>query len=260
MDVKILVATHKKYWMPGDDVYLPLHVGRDGRGDLGYVGDDSGENISAKNPSYCELTGLYWAWKNLTCDYIGLCHYRRYFARTIWRRGLERKKKVILRREDYESLLRRYDVILPVKRRYFIETVRSHYGHAHNGRDIDDVGTVIEELFPEYSRAFVDVMARRSLYLLNMFVMRRRLFDDYCGWLFPLLSELERRVDISGYVGRQTRVFGFLGERLFNVWLEKQKFRKVEIPVINLENVNWPRKIASFLKRKVQGEQGGSWR
>ena len=80
MDIKILVATHKKYWMPKDDIYFPIHVGREGKADLGYIGDNTGDNISAKNANYCELTGLYWAWKNLKCDYIGLCHYRRYFA------------------------------------------------------------------------------------------------------------------------------------------------------------------------------------
>ena len=80
MDIKILVAVHKPYWMPADDVYLPLHVGKSGKEDIGFAGDDTGENISHKNANYCELTGLYWAWKNLAADYIGLCHYRRYFT------------------------------------------------------------------------------------------------------------------------------------------------------------------------------------
>ena len=72
MDIKILVATHKKYDMPSEDIYLPIHVGREGKEDLGYQGDNQGENISLKNSNYCELTGLYWAWKNLQCDVIGL--------------------------------------------------------------------------------------------------------------------------------------------------------------------------------------------
>ena len=84
--VKIVVATHKKYEMPKDGMYLPLHVGAEGKKDsngnaldLGYQKDNTGENISKKNASYCELTGLYWAWKNLKDDYIGLEHYRRHF-------------------------------------------------------------------------------------------------------------------------------------------------------------------------------------
>ena len=70
MDIKILVATHKKYWMLSDSCYLPLHVGREGKQDLGYIGDNTGDNISSKNPYFCELTGIYWAWKNLHADYI----------------------------------------------------------------------------------------------------------------------------------------------------------------------------------------------
>ena len=85
--VKIIVATHKKYQMPKDDMYLPLHVGAEGKKDangneldLGYAKDNSGDNISNLNSSFCELTGLYWAWKNIDTDYIGLAHYRRHFS------------------------------------------------------------------------------------------------------------------------------------------------------------------------------------
>jgi len=79
-NIKIIVASHKKYQMPEDDMYLPLHVGAEGKEKLGYQGDNTGDNISIKNPYFCELTGLYWAWKNLEADYIGLVHYRRYFS------------------------------------------------------------------------------------------------------------------------------------------------------------------------------------
>lgn len=79
MDIKVIVAAHKPYRMPQDSMYVPLHVGRalDDQ-DLGWQGDNTGDNISLKNPYYCELTGLYWAWKNLKADAIGLVHYRRF--------------------------------------------------------------------------------------------------------------------------------------------------------------------------------------
>ena len=81
IDVKIIVATHKEAEVPQDStLYLPIHVGREGKKDIGFIGDNTGDNISSLNPYYCELTGLYWAWKNLDCDYLGLVHYRRYFA------------------------------------------------------------------------------------------------------------------------------------------------------------------------------------
>ena len=78
MNIKIIVATHKKYWMPEDSMYLPVHVGAAGKAGIGYQRDDTGKNISDKNPNFCELTGLYWAWKNLKADYVGLAHYRRH--------------------------------------------------------------------------------------------------------------------------------------------------------------------------------------
>ena len=80
MDITIIVAAHKPYAMPADRMYLPLHVGAEGKEPFGFTGDNTGEHISEKNPTFCELTGLYWAWKNLESNYLGLAHYRRHFA------------------------------------------------------------------------------------------------------------------------------------------------------------------------------------
>ncbi|MCC8121248.1 MAG: DUF4422 domain-containing protein, partial [Oscillospiraceae bacterium] len=80
MDVKIIVAAHKVYRMPEGDIYLPVQVGAYRKPSIGYARDDSGDHISGKNPSYCELTGLYWLWKNVSAEYYGLVHYRRLFA------------------------------------------------------------------------------------------------------------------------------------------------------------------------------------
>lgn len=248
MDIKIIVAAHKKYWMPEDSVYLPLHVGKYGKADLGYQGDDKGNNISYKNANYCELTGLYWAWKNLECDYIGLCHYRRYFGKkSIW---ITDKKKKILSQKDYEKLLKDYNVIVPVQRNYYIETVQSQYEHAHYKNDLEIIENIVAEDYPDYLNAFHKIMQGKTLHLYNMFVMRKTDFNSYCEWLFTILFKFEGKCDISQYDTYQARVFGFLGERLFNVWLEKNNLRKIEISVINLEPVNWIDKGIKFLQRK----------
>lgn len=236
--------------MPEDDVYLPIHVGRAGKADLGYVGDNTGDNISSKNTNYCELTGLYWAWKNLKCDYIGLCHYRRYFAHTVSGSDMEKKKLAILQRTDYEKLLKQYDVILPKQRNYFIETVRSQYEHAHNKNDLALTEQIVAELYPEYSEAFCKVMGRTKLHIFNMFVMKKEKFDEYCQWLFTILFELEKRIDVSNYNQYEARVFGFISERLFNVWLEEQVLKVKEIDVVFLEKIDWFDKGIKFLKRK----------
>ena len=250
MNIRILIATHKKYWMPSDEVYMPIHVGREGKEDLGYIGDNTGENISIKNPNYCELTGLYWAWKNLDCEYIGLCHYRRYFVHKSKSSKLEDKKQAIFIKDDYERLLQQYDVVLPKKRNYFIETVRSQYEHAHNKRDLDEIEKIIRTQYPSYIEAFEKVMNSRKLYIYNMFAMNKTLFNEYCTWLFDILFTLEKRIDITNYDKYNARVFGFLSERLFNVWLEKKQLKIKTVNVIFLEKINWIKKGKDFLKRK----------
>ncbi|MCI7478154.1 MAG: DUF4422 domain-containing protein [Selenomonadales bacterium] len=97
--------------MPTDPVYLPVHVGAEGKASIGYTPDNTGDNISSKNPHFCELTGLYWAWKNLDADYLGLVHYRRYFTRKEVH-NIEAKKDQILTEKEWQQLLAEHPVIL----------------------------------------------------------------------------------------------------------------------------------------------------
>lgn len=253
MNIKILVATHKKYWMPEDEVYLPIHVGKEGKQDLGYVGDNTGDNISIKNPNYCELTAIYWAWKNLEADYIGLVHYRRYFTKHNLR-NCEKKKQDILTKNDFENILKDVDIIVPDKRKYYIETIRSHYNHSYYEKDLNETECIIKEMYPEFSRAFNKVMNRTWAHMFNMFVMRKDYFDEYCEWLFTILFELEKRIDISNYTVMEARVFGFISELLLDVWLETKQIDYKEINVSFMEKQNWLKKGGLFLKRKVLGK------
>lgn len=256
MDIKILVATHKKYWMPNDDVYLPIHVGKEGKEDLGYIGDNTGENISNKNANYCELTGLYWAWKNLNCDYIGLCHYRRYFSKRKFSKDFLIYKNFndignfALNKDKYISLLEKYDIILPYKVYLDGYTTYEYYKKHHNIRDLIECQKIINNIYPEYKEAFNKVMMQNEIYLCNMFVMNRKLFDDYMKWLFTVLFELEKRIDISNYDNYQARIFGFLSERLFNVYIEKEKnnLKIKEVPIIFAREVSFIKYIKYRMK------------
>lgn len=255
MDIKILVATHKKYNMPKESMYLPIHVGCEGKEELGYTGDNTGDNISLKNPNYCELTALYWAWKNLQCEYIGLCHYRRYFTmQNLVKRKMkiDNKLDLILTKNQVEELLSKHDVILPQKRNYYIETIETHYKNAHHIEDLKKVEEIIEIDYPEYVDSFKSVMNGKTLHLYNMFIMKKYDFDNYCEWLFNILFELEKRVDISNYNNYQKRIYGFLSERLFNVWVIKQGLNIQETPVLNMEKIEWSKKIKNFLIRKFK--------
>jgi len=262
--ITIIIAAHKKYRMPEDPIYFPLHVGAEGKKDaeghdldLGYVKDNTGDQISLRNPNFCELTGLYWAWKNLDTDYLGLVHYRRYFS---WKKKSQDPFENILTGGEAAELLEKYKVLVPRKRRYFIETLYSHYDHTHFKEHLDTTREIITKQCPEYLACFDKVMKQRWGYMFNMMVMPHDLVGEYCTWLFDILFELEREVKEKGmedYSPFQARLYGRVSEIIFNVWILRMRETGVlkaedirEVPYIYMEKVNWSSKIASFLKAK----------
>lgn len=256
---RIIVATHKRFQMPEDkDLYIPIQVGSEGKEDLGYQPDNQGVHISHLNPYYCELTGLYWAWKNLECDYLGLVHYRRYFTskRHSYREAIS-MDDIILSKSEVKNLMSNYDVIVPKKRKYYIETLYSHYAHTHDVNHLDVTRQIVSELRPDYIEAFDQVMKQRSGYMFNMFIMSKENVAAYCEWLFPIIDELYRRLDITDYSAFDARLFGRISERLFNVWLAKQDLRVKEIPFIYMEKIDLIQKGRSFLQAKFFGKKYG---
>ena len=249
MNAKIIVASHKAYRMPPDPLYLPLQVGAALHDPLPYDGDNTGEQISEKNNTFCELTGLYWVWKNLDADAIGLCHYRRYFAGK--HAGKTRDKwERILSLKEAQSLLTEAPVLLPKKRNYYIETGYSQYAHAHHEEHLVATRSILSERYSAYVSAFDKTLKRTKGHRFNMFVMKRDLLDDYCSWLFDILFELEKRLDITGYSDYDKRVFGFVAERLLDVWIETNRISYRELPVLHMESQHWLKKGTAFLKRK----------
>ena len=270
MNIKVLVATHKPYFMPADDMYVPVQVNAAANGhfDASVTGerfefDDTGDNISLKNPYYCELTALYWGWKNLECDYMGLVHYRRYLGGTEKAAAAvnktEKNWNSILSGKQTKALLEELSkqdvfVILPKKRFYIIETLYSHYAHSHYEADLIETADVIFNNFPEYSNTYTEVMKRRSSHMFNMCIMRRDILDEYCRWLFDVLGLVEAQLDISSYSDFDKRVFGRLSELLLDVWITKNNISYHELPLINIEGENWPHKILLYLRRKIRPE------
>lgn len=240
--------------MPTDDIYFPIHVGKYGKQDLGLAGDDSGENISSKNPNYCELTGVYWAWKNLDADYIGLAHYRRHFTMHKLGGSSETKKKYVLSRGQLESLLKGADIIVPNRRNYFIESNYSHYVHAHRQEGLDKVCEIIRRRYPAYTDACKQVMHRSWAHMFNMFIMKKEYFYQYCAWLFDILSEVEGTVDISDYSASEVRIYGYLSELMLDIWLDANRLKYKEIPAMYMERRSWMKKGTKFLIRKLRGK------
>lgn len=258
MKTTILIATHKLYTMPTDSMYVPIHVGKELSSiSLPYCGDNTGNHISMKNPHYCELTALYWAWKNISSDYVGMVHYRRHFIceKNFKLYFIKNKFPYILKENELESILNEYDIVLPKLRNYYIETNYSHYIHAHPAESLDKTQEIIHSLFPEYDIAFQTVMERTKAHMFNIFLMKKEIFDNYCQWLFTILFELEKQLDISSYDSYNQRIFGFVSELLLDVYLLKHNFIYKELPVIFMENEHWIRKIFAFLKRKFLSEK-----
>ena len=255
-DIKIIVATHKKYRMPDDSMYLPLQVGKEGKKSLGYKEDNVGENISEKNPYFCELTGLYWAWRNLEAKYIGLVHYRRHFTTTRKMPKKEEKKfGVILSEEETKKILKNVDIILPKARNYYIENLYSHYEHTMHIEPLDETRKIIEEKFPEYLEEFDKLHKRTSAHMFNMFIIKRDILNEYCTWLFDILFELEKRIDVTKYDAFHARFFGRVSELLLDVWINKNKLKYEEVKVMDMQNVNWIKKGYSFLMAKFTGKK-----
>lgn len=243
LDTRIYVMTHKKYTKPDNEEYISLHVGREGKEDLGYLGDNSNDNISNKNRNYCELTGLYWLWKNVQCDMIGICHYRRYFF----------KDRKVLSKEYIEHILGTYDLILPTSSGSPYKDTFQHYEEKHVIRDLLTCEEVIKEKYPAYSDSFQWCMKTNLFSVGNMMIARKEVFDEYCLWLFDILFEVEKRIDISSYDEYQSRVMGFLSERLLRVWLLMQDYKIKEevVKMIDLEELENGIKLVQLKYRYV---------
>lgn len=258
-EITVAVATHKKYRMPSDGVYLPLQVGKSAHPEscLGFETDDSGDNISELNPYFSELTGLYWIWKNCTSKYKGIVHYRRHFSRpglfnTLgFRNGFVR----IAREDDFRSLLKKYDIIVPRPRNYVIETVYSHYAHTLPVEQLDTTREILNGFCPKYLKAFDEQMKSRKAHMFNMFIMRDSLMNEYCSWLFPILDELMKCIDPDKYDAFNARYPGRISEILLDVWLNTNHYKYVEMPTVSPEPVNWLKKGAGFLMAKFMGKK-----
>ncbi len=253
MEIKIIVATHLQCEMPKDALYLPVQVGKALHDDrnFGFQCDNEGDNISAKNPYYSELTAIYWAWKNCTADYIGLVHYRRLFSLCRRKHSLD----YVLNSAEAQQLCQHYDLILPKRRRLFIETVYSHYDHTFDGKQFDGARIVLEQCCPEYMPAFDKSMQRRAEHLYNKFIMKREHFDKYCTWLFPILEKIEAQYDLEKMDPFQARVIGRVSERLLDVWVIKNNLKYKEIDYVHLGNRNIVRKVYGFIMAKFFGRK-----
>ena len=206
--VQILVVTHKQYNRSVlDDCYKTVSVSPDYEGD--YC-DWEGENISKKNPYYCELTAMYWGWKNLKCDICGINHYRRYFFKNIYAKDVA---STVLRQKDIVHILSYKDVILPLP---FVPRPKSSAA---------SINSFVSFLMRAETKGLIDFDFIRPFqrYLsagfypgCNMFIAKKTTYDAFCQWLFPLLLELEDYLQEKNQYDK--RCIGYWSEHLVSFY------------------------------------------
>lgn len=203
--LKILIACHKKTAVYADDVYTPIQVGKALHPDLdlGYICDNTGDNISSKNASYCELTAQYWGWKNIDCEYIGLAHYRRFF---------EPKFTA----DNVEQLLGEGDVILG-KPFHFGCSIDQFWMSKLIPEDVTILYLILKKYYPMDFLHAEKYLTGNLFYPCNMFVCKKELFDAFAQWQFDVLGKVEQVLPLSNY-SREHRIFGYMAEALLPIY------------------------------------------
>lgn len=231
VNIIIYVLTHKKFNLEENNIYKPLFNGSALQKDtFGYLRDDFGENISKLNPYYAEMTGEYWVWKNSNADIIGFCHYRRYFAKNILLKKLEK--------DDIEEILNDYDIILPNKAHMGmtnIEDIKKTREYLNYGPYLEEyckLRTILEEYYPDYVPYYDEMLNSKECYWFNMFICKKELANDYFTWVFDILEKVKDKIDFKKYDENQRRILGFLSERLINVYVKKNNLKIKEKPTL----------------------------
>ncbi len=228
------VVTHKPFFQALPENYKTIVVGNHNLVLPNSIHDNTGDNISKKNKNYCELTALYWIWKNdTTSDIVSLNHYRRLFLNN----SLFLDRKSLLDSKKEIRLLKNHDILLPFPMILMHLTVKDLLLRSRvRQKDLTELRLVILEKWPDYLAAYDEVMNGYEASYCNLFSMKKDLLNSYCEWLFDILFELEMRIDLSDYSEYESRIFGFLSERLINVWVRKNQLKVKYLDVLETEN------------------------
>lgn len=234
--VKILVTYKERHKVLESDILTPIQTGRAIADEIfeDMIGDDTGDNISDLNSSFCEFTSIYWAWKNYNKlgnpDYIGFMHYRRHF---IFNENFQSEvtdrltefnvldeeylNKCQIKDEKIKSVISQYDCIIP--KPYKQPRVYEQYANGHHINDYDKTLEILHEKYPEFKKIAEEYNSSEYPFFFNMFIFKRNEFFEYCKWLFDILFEVHKNIDVSQYDEYQKRAVGFLGERLTGIYI-----------------------------------------
>ena len=268
--IKIFVTYKNRNKIIESDIITPIQTGRSIANEIfeEMIGDDTGDNISDRNPKYSELTAQYWAWKNYdkigNPDYIGFMHYRRHFIFDNKKYHPDALGMVSFDRidDDYleknniynSEMIRKYidsnDIVVgnPVDCRRFLELQHKHprdafcYNSDLHAADYDLMNTVVEQLYPEYKKTIDICEHGYKQYWYNMFIMRRDVFFKYCKFWWSIISVLEKKIDTTMYPENALRILGYLSERLLGLFImhEYSNYKIKEAPMAFIKNTYAP--------------------
>ena len=242
-DFAVYVVTHKPTPHEGKlpAGYKIIQAGHALNPDLGYIGDDIGDNISKLNPYINELTALYWMWKNTTHSVIGLCHYRRFFTDA---RDARFAYEKILTQKVALGILESYDIIL-FRGCAVVDLVGGIVINSRSTINVKIVQTILKKhllrTHADYLDAFESVFTNIESYDKNMFITRRNIFNAYCEWLFSFLldatEEILETIPLKEAQGNSKRLIGFFAEYMFTVWLMKHNLRIKELNIMTVPGI-----------------------
>ena len=252
-----------------DPLYINVRCGAmfDNRKNIFMQGDNTGDNISYKKESYCELTVQYWAWKNIEADYYGLCHYRRYFSFNeeeavdditvdIFENFINEKKIKKYRLDDHdylEKILKEYDII--VSRPYEVTPAYKNLIEQYSSvkylykEHIDLMMDILKNDYPEYYQSAKNYMFSNKFISCNMFIMNKKLFNEYSEFLFGILEKLEKTIDMTKLSYEGKRLYGHLGERLLGIFIN-YKVKTIKVKYLQKIFFEHPKKIKEITQIK----------
>lgn len=238
--MKIYVVTHKPVQLDNlglDECYSVIRVGAYSKENNALLSDATGNNIAQKNPNYCELTAQYWIWKNdIKSKVIGMCHYRRYFTT----HPISVNPKYFLKEKDIDTIMKFYEAIVPLNQSYCMGAYNKYLCCGFE-KDLETTKEAIRDLYPDYIPYYEKHFENSPSFRLgNMIVMKRAVFDSYCEWLFNVLHYVEEHTDLTGYSVQEARIYGYLSERLLNVWLSANSIKCKALRIVNTEEPHTP--------------------
>lgn len=235
--VDIYIISHKPYKMVESEVFTPIFTERGiVSNDYNILCSDEGDNIASENPLYAEYSTYYWVWKNRKIpEYVGFFHYRRYLSFKDNVIGTNNFNDAIDKygweKEELENLLENCDVVLPTSLNFGkmgLGNMLSQYNLSHKSLYLNTALEIIKEKYPSYEVDCFTALSSTEIFYLNLFIMRRGLFDIYMTWIMNIFDELKNRVNPAYNV----KDFAYLGERLFNIFLvNQQRTRDIKIKI-----------------------------